>query len=151
MSDQPKRKASEDPNPRSPIRRKISTSADPSIQDLPDRQPGPDSDATPEESDGRRPAFDLVVDRPSSNAIVPDIIIALPDTRSPTPSEVPGAEEDSPEVEGESTGSLSSATASEAPGVRSEQPKGGYKTPKAEDKLPEGKDELLKNDSPEEK
>ncbi|CAG7558346.1 unnamed protein product [Fusarium equiseti] len=137
VSDQPKREASEDPNPRPSIRRKTSTSADPSIQDLPDRQPEPDSDSTLEGSDGRRPAFDLVVDRPSSNAIVPDIIILFPGTRSPTPSEVPGAEEESPEVTGESNGSPSSTTASEAP--------------EAKHKLPKGKDESLKDDSPEEK
>ncbi|RFN45227.1 hypothetical protein FIE12Z_10508 [Fusarium flagelliforme] len=142
MSDQPKREASEDPNPRPSIRRKTSASAYPSIQDLPDRQPEPDSDATPEGSDGQRLAFDFVVERPPPNATVPEIIISLPDTSSPTPSEVPAPEEESLEVESGSTGSPSSTTTSEAPKVRRELPKvEDNSKPKVKDRLPKEKDE----------
>lgn len=144
MSDRPKRTASGDPKPRSPVRQRTSTSEDSPSPDVPVGLPGPSVNVTLGRSDGQRTVYDIFVDMPAPGTIPPDIIISMPESRSPTPGDVHEAEEESQEEEEETTASPPSTGTSDTPKVKMESPKDEDILPKDQDDLPKDEDETPK-------
>ena len=141
MSDRPKRTASGDLKPRSPVRQRTSTSEDSPSPEVPDRLPGPSVNVTLGRSDGQRTTYDIFVDMPAPGMIPPEIIISMPESRSPTPDDVPEAENESQEGERESTGS---SPPPKVPKLKMESPKDEDILPKDQDHLPKDDDETPK-------
>ena len=141
MSNRPKRTASADLKPRSPVRQRTSTSEGSPSPDVPDRLPGPSVNVTLGRSDGQRTTYDIFVDVPAPDMIPPEIVISLPETRSPTPGDGPEAEEESQEGERESAGS---SPPPEMPTVKMESPKDEDNLLKDQDDLPKDEDETPK-------
>ena len=106
--------------------------------------PAPRVNVTLGRSDGQRTTYDIFVDMPAPGMIPPDIIISMPETRSPTPGDVPVAEDESPEGEEESTASPPSTDTSDMPKVKMESPNDEDNLPKDEDDLPKDEDETPK-------
>ncbi|KAJ4006121.1 hypothetical protein NW752_001371 [Fusarium irregulare] len=152
MSGRPKRTASGDLKSRSPVRQRTNTSEDSSSPNVPDRPPAPRVNVTLGQPDGQRTTYDIFVDMPAPGTIPPDIIISMPESRSPTPGDVPEAEEESQEEEEETTASPPSTGTSDMPKVKMESPKDEEILPKGQDDLPKDEDETPKAEdkSPEE-